>query len=85
MSGDLLVAFHGSWNRTSPTGYKIVKLKIDYSGNSPKVTKMEDFISGWLGSGNKTYGRPVDILALPNGTMYISDDKAGRIYSVKFQ
>lgn len=84
LAGDLLLAFHGSWNRTTPTGYKIVKLKIDYSGDKPKVLKMEDFISGWLGSGNKTYGRPVDIITLPNGTMYISDDKAGKIYSVKF-
>ncbi len=82
--GDLLVAFHGSWNRTTPTGYKIVKLKIDYSGDQPKVIGIEDFISGWLGKNNTTYGRPVDIVTLPNGTMYISDDKAGKIYSVTF-
>jgi glucose/arabinose dehydrogenase len=85
IQGDLLVAFHGSWNRTTPTGYKIVKLKIDYSGDKPTVTGMEDFISGWLGKNKKTYGRPVDLLALPNGSLYISDDKAGKIYSVEFK
>ncbi len=82
LKGHLLVAFHGSWNRTTPTGYKIVKLDVDYSGDKPKITGMEDFISGWLGQKNKTYGRPVDILTLPNGTMYISDDKSGLIYIV---
>lgn len=81
MQGDLLVAFHGSWNRTQPTGYKIMKLDVDYSGEKPKITGMKDFISGWL-SNKKTYGRPVDILALPNGTLYISDDKAGLVYKV---
>ncbi|MBP6859270.1 MAG: PQQ-dependent sugar dehydrogenase [Candidatus Magasanikbacteria bacterium] len=85
MQGDLLVAFHGSWNRTTPTGYKIVKLKIDYSQEQPKVVGMEDFISGWLGTNKKTYGRPVDILTLPNGIMYISDDKAGKIYAAELK
>ena len=81
MQGDLLVAFHGSWNSAKPTGYKIMKLNVDYSGDKPKITGAEDFISGWLNN-KKTYGRPVDIVALPNGTLYISDDKAGKVYAV---
>lgn len=75
-SGDLLVAFHGSWNRTQPTGYKIVRIKLDKSG---AYEGTEDFITGWL-TGSGALGRPVDILAQPGGYAYISDDKAGVIY-----
>ena len=78
---DLLVAFHGSWNRTEPTGYKIVRVKLDAQGNYEGT---EDFISGWL-QGGQALGRPVDILIQPGGVMYVSDDKAGLIYKVTYQ
>ncbi|HEX9722098.1 MAG TPA: PQQ-dependent sugar dehydrogenase [Candidatus Paceibacterota bacterium] len=78
---DLLVAFHGSWNRTEPTGYKIVRVKLDAQGNYEST---EDFISGWL-QGGQALGRPVDILIQPGGVMYVSDDKAGLIYKVTYQ
>jgi len=65
---DLLVAYHGSWNRSEPTGYKIVR-------------NGEDFITGWIKDG-EVWGRPVDILVQPGGTAYISDDKAGMIYKI---
>ncbi len=64
---DLLVAYHGSWNRSEPTGYKIVRFKVDKNG---KVSETADFITGWLAlSGSKglsqnkkkIYGRPVDL------------------------
>src|SRR3989344_2036312 len=75
---DLLVAFHGSWNRSEPTGYKIARIKLDAQGN---YEGQEDFITGWL-QGNQALWRPVDILVQPGGVMYISDDKAGLIYRV---
>jgi len=78
---DLLVAYHGSWNRTEPTGYKIMRFLLDEKGN---YVGREDFISGWLTKDNRALGRPVDILIQPNGTMYISDDKAGVIYRVVY-
>lgn len=77
-NGDLLVAYHGSWNRSVPTGYKIVRIKLDKQGNS---IGMEDFITGWLKDG-KALGRPVDIEAGNQGTLFITDDKAGVIYRV---
>ena len=81
---NLFVAYHGSWNRTQPTGYKVVRYELDpsgdYEGNSPKV---HDFITGWFQDG-KAIGRPAGILVLDNGLMYISDDKAGVIYLVKY-
>ncbi|MDP3740992.1 MAG: PQQ-dependent sugar dehydrogenase, partial [bacterium] len=77
---DLLVAFHGSWNRSEPTGYKIVRIKLDDKGNYEGT---EDFITGWL-TKDGALGRPVDILVQPGGVMYISDDKAGVIYKVTY-
>lgn len=79
---DLLVAYHGSWNSSQPTGYKIVRVKLDERG---KYLGLEDFISGWLPEGKsagQAYGRPVSLLFGPDGKLYISDDKAGVIYLV---
>lgn len=78
---NLLVAFHGSWNRSVPTGYKVVRLIPDASGN---LSRQEDFISGWLTKAG-AIGRPVDLLFDQAGNLYISDDKAGVIYRVRVQ
>jgi glucose/arabinose dehydrogenase len=78
---NLLVAYHGSWNRTVPTGYKIVRYILDPQG---KYLGEEDFITGWL-QGDEAIGRPVDILIKPGGIIYISDDKAGVIYRVIYK
>jgi len=75
--GNLLVAYHGSWNRTVPTGYKVEIFRFDLQC---KLLSSEDFISGWLAANGTSYGRPVDILITEKGTIYISDDKAGVIY-----
>jgi glucose/arabinose dehydrogenase len=79
---DLIVAFHGSWNRTAPTGYKLVRIKLDAQGNYQGT---EDFITGWFpegGSGNEaSLGRPVDV-KFYKGDLYVSDDKAGVIYRI---
>jgi glucose/arabinose dehydrogenase len=74
----LLVAYHGSWNRTVPTGYKVVRYKLDPQGN---YMSEDDFITGWLTPAG-ALGRPVDILIRPDGIIFISDDKAEVIYRV---
>ena len=79
--GDLLVAFHGSWNRSVAVGYKIVRYNMDSNGNVLSQ-KPEDFISGWLGADGKISGRPVDLKFGPDGALYVSDDSAGVIYRV---
>jgi glucose/arabinose dehydrogenase len=79
---NLLVAYHGSWNRSTPTGYKIVRIKLDAKG---KYLGTEDFITGWLTKEEKKSGRPVDIKVFPGGTAYISDDSSGVIYRLKVQ
>ena len=75
--GDLLVSYHGSWNRSVPTGYKIVRMNVE--GN--KITDDENFISGFL-QGSNALGRPVDLEFDSVGSLYISDDKIGVVYKV---
>lgn len=84
--GDLLVAFHGSWNRSEPVGYKIVRYDLDKNGNILSQEPI-DFISGWLenqkpATNNRIYGRPVDLKFDVKGNLYISDDATGIIYKV---
>ena len=81
--GDLLVAYHGSWNRSEPTGYKVVRYDLDKNG---KVLSQEpaDFITGWISENKKNvYGRPVDLKFGPEGALYISDDAGGAIYKLQ--
>ncbi len=81
--GDLLVLYHGSWNRTVPTGYKVVIIKLDKNGNYETT---EDFITGWLGSAkgaSGAHGRPADVIFDASGVGYISDDKAGVVYRLE--
>lgn len=77
---NLLVAFHGSWNRSVPTGYKLARFVLDEQGNE---IKQADFISGWL-TPKGVIGRPVDVIFDNSGNLYISDDKAGVIYKVEY-
>lgn len=78
---DLLVALHGSWNRTITIGYKVVHLKIE----GGKVVSSEDFMSGFnLGTQKEdSLGRPVDLAFDTIGNLYVSDDKAGVVYIIQ--
>ena len=75
----LFVAYHGSWNRSVPTGYKVVRYKLGPNG---EYLGVEDFITGWLQTDGTALGRPVGLVAKTDGTLLISDDKAGVIYRV---
>jgi glucose/arabinose dehydrogenase len=77
--GDLLVSFHGSWNRSVATGYKVVRLDVE--GNT--IKGQEDFITGFLEDGSsQAMGRPVDVIFDKMGSLYVSDDKAGNVYKI---
>jgi len=75
----LFIAFHGSWNRSVPAGYKVVRVKLDAKG---KMLGHEDFISGWLKENGQAWGRPVDLEQSPKGDLYLSDDHLGVIYRI---
>ena len=81
---NIFVAFHGSWNRSVPTGYKVVRVKLDDKGQPQGGA--EDFITGWLAPGEtkkgRWMGRPVGIAFDSDGSMYLSDDAGGVIYRV---
>jgi glucose/arabinose dehydrogenase len=82
---NIFVAFHGSWNRSMPTGDKVVRVKLDEHGQP--VSGAEDFISGWqtlIGNKVQRSGRPVGIVFGQDGSMYLSDDSGGRIYRVTY-
>lgn len=75
---DLFVTFHGSWNRTVPTGYKVVRINTSLTQSEPV-----NFITGWMDSSG-VWGRPVGIRFDANGSMFIADDQAGVIYKVRY-
>ncbi len=80
--GDLLIAFHGSWNRSVPTGYKVVRLPL--RGSEP-AGPVEDFVTGWLDEDtNQASGRPAGLAVDPDGALYVSDDKGGFVYRISY-
>lgn len=83
LEGRLLVAQHGSWNRSSKVGYQVVSLLIPTAtaGNQPVAGEIRPFLEGFLD--DKVHGRPVDITELPDGTILVSDDHRGAIWSVR--
>lgn len=78
---DLLVAYHGSWNRTIPTWYKLMHIKLDDQWN---VQQKRDFIYWWLDDNNNVSGRVVDVLTHPWWIAYVTDDFKWRIYKITY-
>ncbi|HEY6826485.1 MAG TPA: PQQ-dependent sugar dehydrogenase [Gemmatimonadaceae bacterium] len=85
-----IIAEHGSWNRSVPSGYRVMVART----NGRKVTSYETFLDGFMPRSNTTggraatrlaTGRPVDILQLPDGSILISDDFGNRILRVTYQ
>ena len=77
----LFIAQHGSWNRTEKSGYSIILVRFDNNG---VVAGTETFASGWL-RGDEAWGRPNDVLLMPDGSLLISDDRAGAIYRISYK
>ena len=83
--GNVFIAEHGSWNRSSKVGYQVARVTIDVQG---RAGAPEPFLQGFLqvdGSGRETvWGRPADVLPLPDGSLLVSDDLAGAIYRIRY-
>jgi glucose/arabinose dehydrogenase len=77
----LFIAQHGSWNRSSKVGYNLLLVRFDEAG---KVAGSEVFAQGWL-QGEKNWGRPSDVLQMPDGALLIADDQAGAIYRISYR
>lgn len=79
---DLFIAFHGSWNRSVPTGYKVVRLP--FNGLEPG-SQVVDFATGWLADDMESVtGRPVGLAVGSDGALYVSDDSGGFIYRIAY-
>ena len=80
--GDLFIAFHGSWNRSVPTGYKVVRVRFEEN----RPAGIEDFVDVWYGAGDRrrVRHRPVDVKTGPDGALYISDDRGGAIFRLTY-
>ena len=75
----IFIAEHGSWNRTRKSGYRISVVRLD----AGKAVSYKPFATGWL-QGETAWGRPADVLMLPDGSLLVSDDQAGAIYRIRF-
>jgi len=75
----IFIALHGSWNRAKKSGYQVVTARLD----GDRVVAVEPFITGWL-QGESNWGRPADVLALPDGSLLVADDQANAIYRVRY-
>ncbi len=81
--GGIFSAQHGSWNRTTPIGARIMFTSLKADGTADKT---EVFADGWLDSTTGTYrGRPVDVAVMKDGSLLVSDDFAGAIYRISYQ
>lgn len=77
----IFIAEHGSWNRSQPIGYRVTLVRLSDDGT--RAISYEPFLDGFL-QGNKASGRPVDLLVLPDGSLLVSDDRAGCVYRVTY-
>jgi glucose/arabinose dehydrogenase len=78
----IILAEHGSWNRSKKSGYKLSIVKLQ----DGKVISYEPFATGWLDEeAQKASGRPVDVLQMPDGSLLVSDDQAGKIYRIVYK
>lgn len=74
----IFVAEHGSWNRSSPVGYRVTRVSV----SAGRAVSYETFADGWLGDDGSAWGRPVDVLVAPDGALLVSDDRRGAVYRI---
>jgi glucose/arabinose dehydrogenase len=76
----IFIAEHGSWNRSPKSGYRITTVTLDDN----RAVSYEPFAEGWL-QGNSAWGRPVDVIVAPDGSLLVSDDERGAIYRISYR
>jgi glucose/arabinose dehydrogenase len=76
----VFIAEHGSWNRSKKIGYRVTLVALDAAGKAVSYTV---FARGWL-QGESAWGRPADVLVMPDGSLLVADDTAGVIYRITY-
>lgn len=75
----IFIAEHGSWNRTELIGYRVTLVTVEDN----QATRYQVFAEGWL-QGGAAWGRPVDVLVMPDGALLVSDDVANAVYRISY-
>ncbi|WP_323118536.1 PQQ-dependent sugar dehydrogenase [Burkholderia alba] len=78
---NVFIAEHGSWNRSRKVGYRVMRVIASADGSQ---IRQEVFVQGWLMPDESVWGRPADVLPLPDGSLLVSDDYAGAIYRITY-
>jgi len=77
--GQVFIAEHGSWNRSQKIGYRVSLVRV----KDGQAVSYAPFAQGWL-QGGEAWGRPADVQELPDGSLLVSDEKAGAIYRITY-
>ncbi len=75
----IFIAQHGSWNRSKKSGYRVIMVTLQDN----RVEKSEVFADGWM-ENEQAWGRPVDLLVMPDGSLLVSDDHANVVYRITY-
>ncbi|HYV19815.1 MAG TPA: sorbosone dehydrogenase family protein [Verrucomicrobiae bacterium] len=78
--GQIFIAEHGSWNRSTPIGYRVTLVRLE----NGRAASYEPFAEGWL-AGDRAWGRPVDVEVMPDGALLVSDDERGVIDRITYR
>lgn len=78
--GDAFMTYHGSWDRSVPTGAKVVRVHVQ----NGRPVSADDFVTGWQLPNGSRWGRPVGLLVMPDGALLVSDDTGDRIWRVSY-
>jgi glucose/arabinose dehydrogenase len=79
--GDIFAAFHGSWNRSSRTGYKVVRVRLD---RGVPTGEYDDFLTGFVVDEHKVWGRPVGVAVAHDGALLVTEDGNGTLWRISY-
>jgi len=79
--GDIFAAFHGSWNRTSRTGYKVVRVRREHG---VATGEYDDFLTGFVVDGRSVWGRPVGVAVARDGALLVTEDGNGTLWRISY-
>jgi glucose/arabinose dehydrogenase len=79
--GDIFACFHGSWNRSSRTGYKVVRVRLDHG---VPTGEYDDFLTGFVVDGHSVWGRPVGVAVAHDGALLVTEDGNGTLWRISY-
>ena len=80
--GDAFAAEHGSWNRSTRTGYKVIRVRLNHG---VPTGEYDDFLTGFITDDTSAWGRPVGVAVAHDGALLVSEDDCSTIWRVSYQ